>query len=167
MIAFLALASAFAAPAADDAVFLTVAYCPDLFSGMGAVVRVNHTDGAFTIQGKFALPSGASHALVVPRSAAGVHLAARVAVRREAEVGGVAGEQHVRAATERCHRHAEDRDAACAGALRGVLATNLNDPALLVVRRRDELRLLGLRAARTPSLALGAVALGHRLQRLA
>ena len=51
MIAFLALASAFAAPAADDAVFLTVAYCPDLFSGMGAVVRVNHTDGAFTIQG--------------------------------------------------------------------------------------------------------------------
>ena len=57
MIAFLALASAFAAPAADDAVFLTVAYCPDLFSGMGAVVRVNHTDGAFTIQGKFALPS--------------------------------------------------------------------------------------------------------------
>ena len=42
MIAFLALASAFAAPAADDAVFMTVAYCPDLFSGMGAVVRVNH-----------------------------------------------------------------------------------------------------------------------------
>ena len=56
MLALLALASAFAAPAADDAVFLTVAYCPDLFSGMGAVVRVNHTDGAFTIQGKFALP---------------------------------------------------------------------------------------------------------------
>ena len=55
MIALVALASAFAAPAADDAVFLTVAYCPDLFSGMGAVVRVNHTDGAFTIQGKFAL----------------------------------------------------------------------------------------------------------------
>ena len=57
MMALVAFASAFAAPAADDAVFLTVAYCPDLFSGMGAVVRVNHTDGAFTIQGKFALPS--------------------------------------------------------------------------------------------------------------
>ena len=57
MIAVVALASAFAAPATDDAVYLTVAYCPDLFSGMGAVVRVNHTDGAFTIQGKFALPS--------------------------------------------------------------------------------------------------------------
>ena len=67
MIAVLALASAIAAPAADDAVFLTVAYCPDLFSGMGAVVRVNHTDGAFTIQGKFALPSSSIGLLLVGR----------------------------------------------------------------------------------------------------
>jgi len=44
------------AAAAEDRVYITVAYCPGYFDGKGAVVQVDHK-GHFDIVGKFALPS--------------------------------------------------------------------------------------------------------------
>jgi hypothetical protein len=40
-----------------DQLLLTVAYCPDEFSGKGAIIEVDPTSGAFSIKGKFDLPS--------------------------------------------------------------------------------------------------------------
>ena len=39
-----------------DAVYLTTAFCPTPFTGMGAVVKVNASSGTWHITGKFALP---------------------------------------------------------------------------------------------------------------
>jgi len=45
------------AVAAQEAIYLTVGYCPDPFSGAGAIVKVNPTTGNWTIISRFKWPS--------------------------------------------------------------------------------------------------------------